>query len=98
MSFPIPFSPGASTDISVTGSSGSTSIGGSGSVLLITNLGSVTARISITEGAGATVASTNTLPIAAGVVQAFSCGTTPYVNAITASSTTTLNVTRGEGQ
>lgn len=98
MSLAIPFSPGTSADISVAGTSSSTAISGTGSVLRIANLGTVTARISITEGSGATVASTNTLAIPAGVIETYTCGNTPYVNAITASSTTTLNVTRGEGQ
>lgn len=91
----LPFTPGATTTISVTTASGTGALTGEGLALEIQNAGSVT--VFVTLGATATVAAG--YPILAGQSKVVSRGTSQAtLAAITSSSTATLYVTVGDGQ
>jgi hypothetical protein len=61
------------------------------------NAGAVPAFIAFGEGSGVTASATANMPIAPGSVEVFAAPH-PYVAAITASGSTTLYFTPGEGQ
>ena len=95
MSGNLPFTPGATTTISVTTTSGTGTLTGEGTAVEIQNAGSVT--VFVTFGAVATVAAG--YPILAGQSKVVSRNTgQATLAAITASSTATLYATVGDGQ
>lgn len=98
------FTPGASGTIAVTSASDRLAVTGLGKTLYVTNVGTTECFIAIggstvtAVAGGATTALTGGMSIPAGF--AFACGmdTNTHIAAITASGTTTLRVTRGDGQ
>ena len=84
------------TPLSVSSTSSNTAISGSDPVQMITNVGSVTAYVNLGTSA-AVVATTSDIPISAGASVPLTVGSNTYLAAITASSTTTLNIAGGTG-
>lgn len=85
------------TDLNATTLTGSSSIPGSGNVLRMVNLGSSVVRVRITDGSSTAALGTDAA-LLVNVVEMFGCGDTPYVSAITASGTATVNISRGYGK
>lgn len=100
MSFGLPFSPcpGGAQNVSVSNAnSSSTSLTGSGNSLRLHNRGATECfyRVGDTTAPTASITADPSLP--PGAIEIVGCGSTPFVSAITVSSTTTLNVCRGDG-
>lgn len=91
-----PFTPGGSAPLSVSNTSGNVAIPkASRGQVVVFNSGANTAYIAI--GDVNVTATTSSYPIAAGSKEAITFGTATYLAAITASSTTTLTITAGDG-
>lgn len=96
----IPFKPflGLTKNISVTTSTAEITISGSPQQLVLTNTGTVVCFVRWGVGTQTAVATTD-LPILPGSASVVSCpGSTTNVAAITASGSTTLYVTPGNGE
>jgi len=90
-----PFTPGSSTSISATNSSSSASLNANNNIVLLQNDGGVTVFFKF--GLGSATATTSDTPLLANAIATFSKGVNDTIAAITASGTTTLRITNGEG-
>lgn len=89
---------GQSTDLAVTVASANVSFSGRGDTLRIVNIGPANVRFRVTSTTGPIAVTTDTV-LLVGVEYLFGCSGdgTVYLAAITASSTATINITRGFG-
>lgn len=81
-------------NLSVTSSTGNVALP-AGVTVVVTNKGSNTAFIKLSVGAG--TAATTDMALVAGAAVGLTVGSNTYINAITASSTTTINIAGGAG-
>lgn len=102
---PYPLSVAQTSTLGATTSSGSVALGTVGEVLLVQNDGSVTAYVALgtsavtaTAGGTATLADGGSVPVLAGASMLFRAGPgVTHLAGITASGTTTIRASRGDG-
>lgn len=98
------FTPGASGTIAVTTTSAALAVTGQGKTLYVNNVGSTECFIAIGDSTveavagGALTAMSGGMSIPPGFSCAIGIDRNTHIAAITAASTTTLRVTRGDGQ
>lgn len=91
------FSPTISGSLSVSTSSNPTALGGAGDICIVQNLGTVAAYVVVGVGAANTVATNTKFPLQPGGSVQLDAQDCTYIDAITASSTTTLVFSVGSG-
>lgn len=90
------FRPSLSLNLSVTTTSASAALIGIGAHIRVVNAGTTPCYVALHDGSGSASTATGMLMLG-NTVEVFSRGDRTHIAAITASGTTTLNVTTGEG-